>query len=85
MIVCHCNQITDHDIRRAVDWMRAADETVLITPGKVFRTLGTKADCGGCVPLLVETMAASDGYGVPLLRSRGGITTTDSSKKERQA
>lgn len=69
MIVCHCNMITDRDIRNAVDWMRAADEKVLITPGKVFRTLGKKPDCASCVPLFIEAMARSDGFEIPVLRA----------------
>lgn len=71
MIVCHCNQITDHDIRAAVDWMRAADASVVITPGKVWRTLGKRPDCASCVPLLVEKMAACDSLPVdiPMLRA----------------
>ena len=71
MIVCHCNQITDHDIRTAVDWMRAADASVVITPGKVWRTLGKRPDCASCVPLLVEKMAACDSLAVdiPVLRT----------------
>ena len=46
MIVCHCTQISDHDIRAAVDWMRASDPYTLITPGKIYRALGKSADCG---------------------------------------
>jgi bacterioferritin-associated ferredoxin len=53
MIVCHCATITDHEIRAAVDWMRAADPDTIITPGKVYRALGRQADCGGCLPLFV--------------------------------
>jgi bacterioferritin-associated ferredoxin len=56
MIVCHCQSITDHQIRAAVDWMRAADPDTLITPRKVYRALGKAADCGGCLPLFLDTM-----------------------------
>ncbi|MWD29736.1 (2Fe-2S)-binding protein [Aquicoccus sp. SCR17] len=66
MIICHCMSITDADIRAAVDWMRASDPETLITPGKVYRALGKKADCGGCLPLFMETMSKSDGFGVPV-------------------
>ena len=60
MIVCHCQSITDHDIRAAVDWMRAADPETLITPRKVYRALGRDADCGGCLPLFLDTMRKCD-------------------------
>jgi len=58
--------ITDHDIRRAVDWMRAADPQVLITPGKVYRALGKQADCGGCLPHFVDTLRGCDNFEVPM-------------------
>ncbi len=66
MIVCHCQSITDHEIRAAVDWMRAADPDTLITPGKIYRALGKRADCGGCLPLFLDTMAACDKLEVPM-------------------
>ena len=66
MIVCHCQSITDHDIRAAVDWMRAADPETLITPGKVYHALGKRADCGGCLPLFMDTMAGCDTLEVPM-------------------
>lgn len=65
MIVCHCNAITDHEIRAAVDWMRAADPGTIITPGKIYRALGKRADCGGCLPLFLDTMRSCDSLGVP--------------------
>jgi bacterioferritin-associated ferredoxin len=56
MIVCSCQRITDRDIHAAIDWMRAADPMVLITPGKVYRALGKSAECGGCIALFVANM-----------------------------
>ena len=44
MIICHCMSITRKDIHAAVNWMRAADPDTLITPGKVYRALGKKAE-----------------------------------------
>ena len=66
MIVCHCQSITDHDIRAAVDWMRAADPETIITPGKVYHALGKRADCGSCLPLFMDTMAGCDTLEVPM-------------------
>ncbi len=65
MIVCHCQSITDHDIRAAVDWMRASDPDTVITPGKIYHALGKRADCGGCMPLLLDTMRLRDSFPVP--------------------
>jgi bacterioferritin-associated ferredoxin len=67
MIVCHCMTITDHDIRAAVAWMRAADPATIITPGKVYRALGKRADCGGCLPLFLGALRSSEGFAVPHL------------------
>lgn len=66
MIICHCQSISDHDIRAAVDWMRAADPETIITPGKIYRALGKRADCGGCLPLFMDTMAGCDTLEVPM-------------------
>lgn len=66
MIVCHCMSISDADIRRAMEWMRAADPETIITPGKVFHALGKSSDCGGCLPLFVDTMRKSDSLEVPM-------------------
>ena len=65
MIVCHCTNITDHDIHAAIDWMRAADPDTIITPGKIYRALGKNADCGGCLPHFISTMQTNPALGVP--------------------
>lgn len=64
MIVCHCTQITDIEIRAAVGWMRAADPDTIVTPGKIYHALGKRADCGGCMKLFVATMRTADGFAV---------------------
>lgn len=56
MIICSCAVITDTDIRRAVDWMRAADPYAVVTPGKVYRALGKSPECGGCIRLFVNSL-----------------------------
>ncbi|QDY69801.1 (2Fe-2S)-binding protein [Qingshengfaniella alkalisoli] len=66
MLVCHCNAITDHEIRSAVDWMRASDPETVITPGKVYRALGKRPDCGGCLPVFLATMENCDSFEVPM-------------------
>lgn len=76
MIICHCTNISDTDIRAAVDWMRAADPDTLITPGKVYRALGKSADCGGCMPLFLEAMQKCDTLEIPMnLRGLRRATT----------
>ncbi|HUF57686.1 MAG TPA: (2Fe-2S)-binding protein [Thermohalobaculum sp.] len=56
MIVCSCARISSGDIRRAVDWMRAADADAVLTPGKVYRALGKRPACGGCLDLFVRQL-----------------------------
>lgn len=68
MIVCHCQGISDHHIRAAVDWMRAADPATIITPGK-------RADCGGCMPHFLDTMRRSAGF--------SGLATTTTAPRLR--
>lgn len=65
MIVCSCMRISDTDIHEAIDWMRAADPQTLITPGKIYRALGKRPDCGGCIRLFVDTMRKDDNLAVP--------------------
>jgi bacterioferritin-associated ferredoxin len=65
MMICHCQSITDHDIRAAIDWMRASDPDTLITSGKIYRALGKRADCGGCMPLFLDTMRETAAFRVP--------------------
>ncbi|MFC7703431.1 bacterioferritin-associated ferredoxin [Plastorhodobacter daqingensis] len=66
MMICHCMSISDHEIRAAVDWMRASDPETIITPGKIYRALGKRADCGGCLPLFLDTMRKCDSLEVPM-------------------
>ena len=65
MIVCHCMNITDREIRAAVNWMRQADPDTIITPGKVYHALGKRADCGGCLPQFLAAMEQCEGFEVP--------------------
>lgn len=86
MIVCHCANITDHDIHAAIDWMRAADPDTIITPRKIYRALGKAADCGGCVALFVGTMRQNDNLEVPMhLRGlrRGGTQERNQTNERR--
>ncbi|WP_126978316.1 (2Fe-2S)-binding protein [Frigidibacter oleivorans] len=86
MIVCHCQSITDRDIGAAIDWMRAADPETIITPGKIYRALGKRSDCGGCMPLFLATMRKSDNLEVPPnlrgLRRAAGKDTSNEGRPE---
>nr|WP_092077499.1 (2Fe-2S)-binding protein [Poseidonocella sedimentorum] len=83
MIICHCTSITDKEIHAAVEWMRSADQDTIITPGKVYRVLGRKPDCGGCLKLFVDTMRQSSHLEVPLeLQNLRGRTIQDGESHE---
>lgn len=66
MIICHCMNISDHEIHAAIDWMRAADPDTIINPGKVYHALGKSAECGGCMPLFLDTMRSNDNLVIPM-------------------
>lgn len=85
MIICHCQNISDHDINAALDWMRAADDKTIITPGKIYRALGKAADCGGCMPLFLSTMRKNDNLEVPMnLRNLKPAATQENQYERRQ-
>lgn len=85
MIICHCNNITDHDIHTAIDWMRASDDKTIITPGKVYRALGKAADCGGCMPLFLSTMRGNHNLEVPMhLRNLKPAATQEDQNERRK-
>lgn len=44
MILCNSQTIFDSDIQRAIDWMRAADQTAKITPAKVNQAFRKKPE-----------------------------------------
>lgn len=66
MIICSCQRISDRDIHAAIDWMRAADPAVVITPGRVYRALGKSAECGGCIRLFLSEMRQNENLPVPV-------------------
>ncbi|SLN65339.1 (2Fe-2S)-binding protein [Ruegeria meonggei] len=79
MIVCHCTNISDTDIHAAIDWMRASDPYTVITPGKIYHALGKSADCGGCMPLFLDSMRSNDRLEVPMqLRALRSEATQES-------
>lgn len=60
MIVCSCAMITDRDIEEAVSALRTSDPLVVLTPGLIYKHLGKRPSCGGCLPLITKLMVAFD-------------------------
>lgn len=58
MIVCHCNVLTVEDIQTTVDELLVEAPLDLITPGVVYRRLGTRGRCCGCFPLAIDVINA---------------------------
>ncbi|MFV0243495.1 MAG: bacterioferritin-associated ferredoxin [Qingshengfaniella sp.] len=78
MIVCHCQNISDRDIHAAIDWMRASDKTAIVTAGKIYRALGKRAECGGCMALFVVSMRSNPNLIVPEnLRNLRSLTSKE--------
>ena len=64
MIVCSCSLITAKDVAEAVASIRTADPLVVLTPGLIYRHLGKRPSCGGCLPLITKLMVAYDEEGM---------------------
>ncbi|MEP4029715.1 (2Fe-2S)-binding protein [Roseibium polysiphoniae] len=71
MIICSCNVLSDKQLRKAAEEMRADPNGKVPTPGAVFRHLGCRPRCGSCFPSVIDLIhekgsegivAASDGY-----------------------
>jgi len=52
MIVCSCNVLSDHDVRRAVSVAQMPPRT----PGQVYGCLGCSAQCGRCARTIKQIM-----------------------------
>lgn len=79
MIVCSCTLITSKEIAEAVAALRTKDPFVVLTPGLIYRHLGKRPSCGGCLPLVTKLMVAYDEegpdtmpHGEPVQRESGG-------------
>ena len=64
MIVCSCSMITSQDVADAVTSLRTTDPFVVLTPGLIYRHLGKRPSCGGCLPLITKLMVAYDEEGL---------------------
>ena len=60
MIVCSCNVLTKVRIRATAEALAADDPMRPITPGRLFRSLGARPQCGTCFSL-IRTIVADAG------------------------
>ncbi|WP_346900385.1 (2Fe-2S)-binding protein [uncultured Roseibium sp.] len=54
MIICSCNVLSDEQLRKASEEMRADPNGKVPTPGVVFRHLGCRPRCGSCFPAVIR-------------------------------
>lgn len=52
MILCSCNVLTKAAILAAAQSLVAADPMRAVTPGRIFRALGVRPNCGSCVDVI---------------------------------
>lgn len=57
MIVCSCNVLTKTRIRETAEALAAEDPFRPITPGRLFRALGARPNCGTCFSLIRAIVA----------------------------
>jgi bacterioferritin-associated ferredoxin len=53
VVVCHCESVSDRDVRQA----QAAGAC---TPAQVVRATGAAKNCGGCLPALMALMRETE-------------------------
>ncbi len=51
MIVCHCNRIDHTMIEETASRLAADDPLRILTPVGVYKAMGLRPRCGGCLPL----------------------------------
>ena len=54
MLICHCNVVTEREIRDATRALLRDDPWELIVPAKLYRELGKRGRCCGCFPNVVD-------------------------------
>lgn len=57
MIVCSCNVLTKSRIRAAAEVLAAEDPFRPITPGRLFRALDARPNCGTCFSTIRSIIA----------------------------
>jgi bacterioferritin-associated ferredoxin len=68
MIICSCNVITDHDVRKVID-LESPPSAV-----EVYVYLGRRARCGRCAPTIRRIVA--EPMSTPSTPSRSSVTTS---------
>ena len=56
---CSCAVLTREKVLAAAERLAAADPARPVTPGRIFRALGAKPQCGACFSLIRHEIAAA--------------------------
>jgi bacterioferritin-associated ferredoxin len=74
MLVCQCNLITTRDIEDVVVGLLDADPWQLVVPAHIYRELGKRGQCAGCVPNLVDIIIkVTENYHLKLSGNAGNL------------
>ena len=57
MIVCSCNVLTEARVVAAAELLIRRDPTRAVTPGRILKELGVKAQCAICFSLIRSIVA----------------------------
>jgi bacterioferritin-associated ferredoxin len=57
MIICSCNVLTEANVIRVARMLAAEAPGLPVTPGRVFRALGARPQCGTCFTLIRSIVA----------------------------
>jgi len=80
MLVCQCNVITDRDVREIVLAFLREDPWTMIVPARVYRALGKRCKCSGCVPNVVDIITrVTQDYHVEIAQDGAGLQATPAS------
>jgi bacterioferritin-associated ferredoxin len=60
MIVCSCSVLTDKRVVAVAEALAREDPLRPLTPGRIFRALGARPQCGTCFSV-IRTLVAEDG------------------------
>ncbi len=65
MIICHCNHITDHEIREIAQKLADENPDKPLRSNQIYRGRGCKAKCGCCRPM-IEALLLDLGHEVTI-------------------
>lgn len=57
MIVCSCSVLTNANITATAQMLARAEPGRPVTPGRIFRALGARPQCGTCFSLIRQIVA----------------------------